>query len=219
MKKISEAGSKKGLPAPSFVHAASSTLARQIDRGAPADIYISANANWVNYIVKDKFQYAIPRPFAGNKLVLITSTDEPLNFSFNNNKPLAEVIGREWLALADPDHVPAGIYARAALRKLGHWLGLKARIARTNNVRAALALVMRREVRAGIVYMSDVLGEPRVRIAATFPKYSHPRIRYFALDLAASNESGLYMDFLTSKTVAGILSRHGFLPPNASFEN
>ena len=141
-----------------------------------------------------------------------------LNFSFNNNKRLAEVIGREWIALADPDHVPAGIYARAALRKLGHWLGLKARIARTNNVRAALALVVRGEVRAGIVYMSDVLGEPRVRIAATFPKYSHPRIRYLALDLAASKESGLYMDFLISKTVAGILSRHGFLPPSASFE-
>ena len=139
--------------------------------------------------------------------------------AFNNDKPLAEVIGREWIALADPDHVPAGIYARAALRKLGHWLDLKARIARANNVRAALALVVRREVRAGIVYMSDVLGEPRVRIAATFPKYSHPRIRYFALDLAASKESGLYMDFLISEMVAGILSKHGFSPPNASFEN
>ena len=219
MKVISEAGLKKNLPAPTFVHAASSTLARQIDHGAPADIYISANSSWVDYIIKDKFQYAIPRAFAGNKLVLITLADEPLNFSFDYNKPLAQVIGRKWLALADPDHVPAGIYARAALRKLGHWLGLKAQIARANNVRAALALVVRREVRAGIVYMSDVLGEPRVRIAATFPEYSHPRIRYLALDLAASKESGLYMDFLISEMVAGILSKHGFSPPNASFEN
>ena len=112
---------------------------------------------------------------------------------------MAQVIGREWVALADPDHVPAGIYARAALRKLGHWQGLKGRIARTSNVRAALTLVVRGEVRAGIVYMSDVLGEPRVKIAATFPTHSYPKIRYVALDLAASKESRLYMDFLTSK--------------------
>ncbi len=219
MKKISEAGFKKSLPAPTCVHAASSTLARQIDRGAHADIYISANSSWVNYLIKDKFQNAIPRVFAGNRIVLITPVDRPLNFSFKNTKLLAQVIGREWVALADPDHVPAGIYARAALRKLGHWQGLKGRIARASNVRAALALVVRGEARAGIVYMSDVLGEPRVQVAATFPTHSYPKIRYFALDLAASRESGLYMDFLISETVAVILSKHGFFPPNENFQN
>ena len=219
MKKISKAGLKKNLPRPTCVHAASSTLARQIDRGAPADIYISANLSWVNYIIKDKFQHAIPRAFASNKIVLITPVDRPLKFSFKNKKSLAQVIGREWVALADPDHVPAGIYAMAALRKLGHWQDVKARIARTANVRGALALVARGEARAGIVYKSDVLGEPRVRVAATFPTHSHPKIRYVALDLATTKASSLYMDFLTSETASGILSEYGFSLLDESLKN
>ena len=121
------------------------------------------------------------------------------------------------MALADPDHVPAGIYAKVALRKLGLWESLKGRIARTSNVRAALALVVRGEARSGIVYMSDALGETKVQIAAKFTPRSYPKILYMALDLANTIDSRLYMDYLTSETVAGVLTKYGFYPPDSNF--
>ena len=212
MKKISKVGTEQNLPAVMFVHAASSTLARQIEHGAPADIYISANLEWVNYLTTRKYTNAVPRTFASNKLVLITPMDRPINFSFTENMSLAELVKGEWVALADPDHVPAGKYASIALRTFGYWHELKSQIARTSNVRAALALVIRGEARAGIVYLSDALNEKRVRIEATFPSYSHPKIRYAAIDLTSSIESDLYMNFLASQTVARILENQGFYP-------
>tara|TARA_Y100001960_G_scaffold302389_1_gene353390 strand:+ start:1095 stop:1466 length:372 start_codon:yes stop_codon:yes gene_type:complete len=118
----------------------------------------------------------------------------------------------DWVALADPDHVPAGKYASIALRKLGYWHELKSQIARASNVRAALALVSRGEARAGIVYLSDAMNHERVRIDAIFPSFSHPKIQYAAIDLTSSVESGLYLNFLSSQIVAGILKNQGFSP-------
>ena len=219
MEDISRIGIENGLPTCACVYAASSTLARQIAGGAPADIFISANPGWVKYLIEREDKQLEPRTFTGNRLVIVAPVDRPLAFNFEKNHSLASALGGGWLALADPDHVPAGIYAASALRKLGHWRGLGRRIARAANARAALALVVRKEVRAGMVYESDAHGEPRVRIAATVPKDSHPEIRYVATNVAGTAVSGVYLNFLTSEAVARILAGHGFQPPTYRLHN
>lgn len=208
---ISDTGVAKGLPACACVHAASSTLARQIAAGAPADIYISANPAWMDYLVERQLTAEPPRLFAGNTLVLI-SARKTFRFSFSGGRPLANALGNEWLALADPDHVPAGLYAKAGLKALGHWQGVRRRIARAANVRAALALVTRKEAIAGVVYGSDAASEPRVRIADVFPPGSYPEIRYMAalIGKTASPAAKAYFRFLTTAPVGAILTRHGF---------
>ncbi len=214
-KDISRKGVEMGLPACACVHAATSVLARQIERGAPADIFISANPQWMAYLQKKQRLRNGARVFAGNRLVLIAPADQKLSYSFVSGQALAEAMGESWLALADPDHVPAGIYAMNGLKSLGQWAGLSGRIARAANVRAALALVVRKEARAGIVYETDMLGEPRINAVDFLPAGSHPDIRYMmaAVEQAKTSGTGEYLEFLTSPAVAAILSEYGFSPP------
>ena len=210
---ISKIGEEAGFAPCGCVFAASSTLARQIVAGAPADIYISANPSWMDYVVKHHRNTEPPRVFAGNTLVLITAR-KGFRFKFKSGIPLADALGGEWLALADPDHVPAGLYGKAGLQALGQWDAVSTRIARAANVRAALALVARDEAVAGVVYGSDASSEPRVWIADHFPPDSHPPIRYMSV-LIGENASPLaraYDDFLKSPAVSVILARFGFLP-------
>jgi molybdate transport system substrate-binding protein len=211
---ISRKGIELGLPACACVHAATSVLARQIERGAPADIFISANPQWMTYLWNKQKLRSEPRFFAGNRLVLIAPADRMLSYSFASGQALAEVMGEGWLALADPDHVPAGIYAMSSLKFLNQWSGLSRRVARAANARAALALVVRKEARAGIVYETDMLGEKRVNAVDFLPAGSYPDIRYMvaALNQADAPDIGEYLEFLTSPSVTSILTEFGFRP-------
>lgn len=170
-----------------IAYGSSGILARQIERRAPADIYISASTQWMNYLERQKSLIAGSRiNLLSNKLVLIARNSEQTHGTIPG-LPLVKLVGTGRLATGDPDHVPAGIYAKAALIKLGLWAGIKNRLARAGNVRSALALVARGEARFGIVYRSDALAERRVKIVASFPSDSHPAIVYPAAMINGAN--------------------------------
>jgi molybdate transport system substrate-binding protein len=194
--------------------AASSTLAKQIEAGAPADVYFSADLQWMDYLQ----QRGLLRPgsrhdVAGNSLVLIAPADSSLRVRIVPGFDLARLLGGGRLAVADPDSVPAGIYAREALRKLGVWSRVVARLARAENVRAALAYVARADAPLGIVYRTDALVEPRVRVVGVFPAASHAPIVYpVALTRRADEEAARYLAFITSADAQPIFRKWGFEP-------
>jgi molybdate transport system substrate-binding protein len=170
-----------GLPAPKLVYASSSALARQIENGAPADIFISADERWMDDAAKhDAIIPATRSDLLGNALVLIAPADshETIDLA-HGTRSLLDALGKDGrLAIALPDAVPAGIYAKQALVKLGMWNALEPRTAMSRDVRAALNLVMLRQCPLGIVYHSDAVSESRVRTVATFPADSHKPIVY-----------------------------------------
>lgn len=203
----------RGLGHATASFAASSTLAKQIARGAPADIFISADPGWMDYLDGESAIEASSRlDLLANRLVLIAPADSPLAIDIGPAFPLAEKLGGGMLAMGDPDHVPAGIYGRTALIRLGVWRGLAGRVARTQDVRAALALVERGEVAVGLVYATDAEISDRVRVVATFPAASHPPITYPAAIVAGRDrpEVRRFLDFMTSAEAVGIFTRHGF---------
>ncbi|WP_033068564.1 molybdate ABC transporter substrate-binding protein [Thalassospira australica] len=161
--------------------ASSSTLARQIAAGAPADIFISANEKWMIWL-EDQGLIATTSRYhlLANRLVLIAPKNSPLSrVHIDQTTDLMNMAGpNEYIAVGDPDHVPAGIYAKQALITLGQWDGVKQQLARTDNVRAALALVERGEAPVGIVYRTDADISDQVKIIASFPENSHPAITY-----------------------------------------
>jgi molybdate transport system substrate-binding protein len=168
-------------------YAASSTLAKQIENGAPADLFISADTQWMDYLD----QRALLKPgsrsdLLGNTLVLIAPAKSDVALTVAPGFPLAATLGDGRLAMADPASVPAGKYGKAALEKLGVWPSVANRIAAAENVRAALLLVARGEAPLGIVYATDAAVEPGVRIVATFPPDTHPPIVYPIALMAAS---------------------------------
>lgn len=159
------------------VFAASSTLARQIASGAPADIYISANLKWMRYLVDNRFIVAERvRVLASNRLVVVAP--RTLDVAVPNDAALVAWLGRDRIAVGDPAHVPAGIYAEQALRRLGAWDALQGRLLRMPNVRAALAVVARAEANAGIVYATDAAVSADVKIVYRFSSSLHDPIRY-----------------------------------------
>ena len=215
MGEIAELAKISGLPACRCVFAASSTLARQIADGAPSDIFISANPQWVDHAVKAGAMDAQTRQvIARNKLILVSSADAPFSLSSGDWHTMPKLLKGEWLAMADPTHVPAGIYGAAALRALGVWHAMTGRIARTANVRAALALVARGEARAGIVYGSDLSVTDQVSRVATFPVHTHPPIEYAAVVSSYIDRDAVdaYFAFLMSANAQNRLAAHGFLP-------
>ena len=191
-------------------YASSAALARQIEAGAPAQVFISADEDWMDFLEKkNRVAPGTRRDLLGNRLVWIVPADRPLP-----SEPLSALGPRERLALADPQHVPAGKYARAALERLGVWPSLKDRIAAAENVRAALALVARHEAPLGIVYATDARDEPKVRIAAMIDPSLHPRIVYPAAVLrGASPLAQRYLDYLASPLAMEVFARHGFRRP------
>jgi molybdate transport system substrate-binding protein len=194
-------------------YGASSALARQIERGAPADLFLSADVEWMDYLAARKLIDARSRiELLSNRLVLISPAGSDIEVAIRPDFPLGGLLGTNRLAMADPDHVPAGKYARSALETLGAWKGVSGKIARTENVRAALALVARRETPLGIVYRTDALAERKVRIVGEFPVSSHPRIVYPAA-LSASSRSPAAVQllaFLQSQIARAIWEKHGF---------
>ncbi|HEY1889165.1 MAG TPA: molybdate ABC transporter substrate-binding protein [Steroidobacteraceae bacterium] len=192
--------------------AASSTLAKQIEAGAPADVYFSADLQWMDYLEQRRLLRSGSRhDVAGNSLVLIAPASSPLRMRIAPGFDLAKALGAGRLAVADPDSVPAGIYGREALQSLGAWSSVASRLVRAENVRAALEYVARGDAPLGIVYCTDALAERRVRIVGVFPTASHPPIVYpVALTSHASAAAARYLAFVTGADARPIFRKWGF---------
>jgi molybdate transport system substrate-binding protein len=193
--------------------AASSALAKQIEQGAPADVFASADLDWMDYLEQKKLIKDGTRlNLLGNRLVLIASKDSKLgDVASGPGFDLAKLAGGGRIAVADVRAVPAGKYAKAALEKLGGWAAVETKLAPTENVRAALALVGRGEAPLGIVYETDAKIEPNVKIVGRFPEDSHPAITYpVALTATAKPDATKYLAFLRSSATKTIFETHGF---------
>jgi len=194
-------------------YAASSTLAKQIENGAPADLFISADRDWMDYL--EQRQLIDPKSrvdLLGNRLVLIAPADSPVRVTIAPGFALAALIGDGRLAMADPAAVPAGHYGKAALEKLGVWDTVAGRVAAAENVRAALLLVARGEAPLGIVYQTDAAVEPAVKILGTFPPDSHPPIVYpMALTADARNpDAPALAAYLRGPAAGALFEAQGF---------
>ena len=207
-----DAYAKAGHPRPRLAFAGSSTLARQIERGAPADLFLSADMAWMDYLDARKLLSPGTRTdFLSNRLVLIAPASQPFKADLTKTQWPAR-LGKGRLAMADPDAVPAGRYGKAALEKLGLWQRLAPRIARAESVRAALAYVERAEANAGIVYSTDAAASRKVVIAGTFPEALHPPIRYVLGILKGHDtpESRAFRAFLLSDAGKAHFRKFGF---------
>lgn len=195
-----------------FSYAGSPAIARQIEQGAPADIYISADSAWVDYLADRKLIVASSRRnLLTNRLALIAPADAKVSLKVARGMPLAKALGGGRLAVAGAD-VPAGRYAKAALTNLGVWNSVSGRLAQAENVRAALQFVARGESPYGIVYDTDAKAEPRVKIVGLFPDSSHPRIVYPAALVAGSRnpQAGAFLSFLSGPEARAVFGKHGF---------
>jgi molybdate transport system substrate-binding protein len=193
---------------------ASSTLARQIDQGAQADIFMSADTDWMNLLQKDgHVAEGSRKDLLGNQLVLIAASDSKAAPKIAPHFDLAGALGDGRLALADPASVPAGKYAKAALISLGVWDSVASKVAPAENVRVALEYVARGEAPFGIVYATDAKVTPSVRVAGIFPEDSHPPIIYpVALTKTASAAAKHFIVFLSGTSARAIFEMAGFTP-------
>ena len=194
-------------------YAASSVLAKQIEQGAPADIFMSADTDWMDYVANRKAVNDTTRiNLLGNSIVLIAPKDSGLNqVAIGPGFDLAKLAGSGRIATGDVSAVPVGKYARAALEKLGAWQAAESKFAMAESVRAALTLVARGEAALGIVYATDARIEPGVKIIGTFPGDSHPPIIYpVAATTTAKPEASSYLSFLRSSAAKAIFERFGF---------
>ncbi|HZZ94065.1 MAG TPA: molybdate ABC transporter substrate-binding protein [Usitatibacter sp.] len=197
-------------------YAGSNVLARQIVAGAPAALFISADEDWMNEVeAHGRAVAGSRRDLLANDLVLISPAASGVEVAMGRRLDLARALGDGRLALANPDAVPAGKYAKASLVALGAWDGVRDRIAPAENVRAALALVARGEAPLGIVYRTDALAERGVRIVATFPAASHPPIVYPMVVLKGAPGSARELAaHLASPAVRAVWERFGFRVPS-----
>jgi molybdate transport system substrate-binding protein len=196
-------------------YASSSTLAKQIEHGAPADVYISANVRWMDYLEQRKLIVASSRvDLLRNSLVLVAPAASDVKVAIVPGFPLAGLLGSGRLAMGDPSHVPAGQYGKAALESLGVWQSVSNRLAAADNVRAALALVSHGEVPLGIVYATDAAVDRGVRVVAEFPAGSHPPIVYPAALVAPGGKpaAAKFLAYLRSPQAGAIFRKYGFVP-------
>ena len=216
MTQAADAWTARGHDRPVLSFAASSALARQIRAGAPADLFLSADEEWMTDVQKAGFVMRGTRAnLAGNRLVLVAPAGKPVRLRIARAMPIAQALGDGRLAMANPDSVPAGKYGQAALSALGVWPQLVGRIARGENVRAALALVERGATPLGVVYATDARASQGVMVVGTFPASSHPPIRYPLARLTTSRhrQAEGFRRFLLSPAGKAILARHGFTAP------
>jgi molybdate transport system substrate-binding protein len=210
---INDAWAKSGKSKALISFAGSSTLAKQIEQGAPADIFISADLDWMDYLAERKLIKAGTRvTLLGNTLVLVAPKDSAVDVTIAPGFDLAAALGDGKLAMANTDSVPAGKYGKAALTKLGVWDSVEDKIAQADNVRAALALVSRGEAPLGIVYATDAHADPNVKIIGTFPDDTHAPIVYPAAVLAkaTSPDAQAFLDYLKTETAAKLFEDQGF---------
>ncbi len=194
-------------------YGASPALAKQIEQGAPADIFVSADTDWMDYAIgKKNINEPTRVNLLGNSIVLIAPKDSKIdNVLIGPGFDLAKLVGDGKIATADVKSVPVGKYAKASLEKLGAWTAAEPKFAMTENVRAALALVARGEAVLGIVYSTDAKVEPGVKIVGTFPADSHPPIIYpVAATTTAKPEAAEYLAFLRSSSAKAIFEKYGF---------
>lgn len=196
-----------------FSFAASSVLARQIENSQGADVFVSADIDWMDYLEKKNLiAPGTRRNLLGNHLVMVAPADSKITVKIAPHFNLAGALNGGRLAIADPASVPAGIYGKAALTRLGVWDSVTDHLAPAENVRAALAFVARGETPLGIVYTTDALSEPRVRIAGQFPDSSHAPIVYpAALTKDAKPVAREFLDYLSSAEARGIFRSNGFI--------
>lgn len=208
-----EVWARKGHARPVLSFAASSALARQIEAGAPADLFVSADEEWMDHVAARNL--LMPRTrvsFLGNSLVLVAPAASRVRLAIGPRFPLARALGSGRLAMADPDAVPAGKYGREALTRLGVWTSVAGKVARAENVRAALAFVERGEAPLGIVYATDARASRGVRVVATFPRESHAPISYpvARLQTSGNGDARAFQSFLLSAEGKAIFRRFGF---------
>lgn len=198
-----------GKPAPKISYAASNVLAKQLEQGAPADLFLSADLDWMDYAAgKGLIKPDTRITLLANRIALIAPSDSTAQLALAPGVDLSVVLGQGKLAMGNVDSVPAGKYGKAALEKLGGWEKIKDKVAQADNVRAALLLVSRGEAPLGIVYTTDAAADPKVKVIATFPEDSHPPILYpVAVTKDSTNPDALA--FLTYLRGAG---------PKAAFE-
>ncbi len=201
-----------GTVVPSY--AASSTLAKQIENGAPADIYISADIQWMDYL--NKRQQIAPGSrvdLLGNRIVLIAPSDSTTtSIEIKEGLDLGSLLGDGHLAIGDPDHVPIGIYGRQAMEKFGMWAVVEPKLARAKTTRAALAMVERGEAPLGVVFTTDAAISKRVRVVGQFPADSHEPIVYPVAIVAGHETEAVkrFMAFLTSSEARAVFEKYGF---------
>ena len=194
-------------------YAASSALARQIEQGAPADVFFSADLEWMDYLQqRNRLDVATRRSLLGNRLVLIAPRASKARVDLKRPATLLAALGDGRLAVGQTRTVPAGKYAKASLESLSLWNGVRPRLAESESVRAALMLVARGETPLGIVYASDAKAEPGVRVVATFPEDSHPPIVYpvAALRGARAAQATRFVQWLASPDADALFTKRGF---------
>ncbi|HEX7759766.1 MAG TPA: molybdate ABC transporter substrate-binding protein [Caulobacteraceae bacterium] len=213
MDEVGKAYTAKSGTAVRFSYAASSAIARQIEQGGPADVFISADADWMTYLdQKHLIVAATRRDVLTNHLALIAPADSTVKLRIAKGFHIVGALGEGRLAMAGPD-VPAGKYGRASLTALGVWDAVKDHLAAAENVRAALAFVARGETPLGIVYDTDAKVEPKVRIVGLFPDNTHPPIVYPAALVTASHNTaaGGFLGFLQGPEASAIFKKYGFV--------
>jgi molybdate transport system substrate-binding protein len=204
-----------GIPV-RFSFAASSALARQIESGSPADVFVSADQEWMDYLATRKLIRTDSRTdIVSNSLVLVAPVDSKLTLAIKPGFALAQALGRKGrLATGDPDTVPVGKYARAALLQLGVWNTVQDRLIPADNVRTALNFVALGEAPLGIVYATDARGNSKVRVVATFPADAHERITYpAAVTVSAGTEARRFVQYLQGAKARSVFDAAGFSKP------
>jgi molybdate transport system substrate-binding protein len=214
MKDVSAKWAEAGHQPLRMSFGSSSTLARQIEQGAPANVFASADEKWMDYLADKKLiAYGTRKSLLGNDLVLVVAADNPKHVTIDKGFDLTGLLGANGrLATGDPAHVPVGIYAEQALKKLGMWDSISPRLARTEDVRAALLLVERGEAPAGIVYATDAAASKAVMIAGTFPANSHDPVSYpFAVTKSGDTaEARALLGFLAGPSARAVFTQRGF---------
>ena len=195
-----------------FSFAASSALARQIENGAPADVFFSADLEWMDYLQTRKLiQVATRHDVLGNQLVLVAPADSKIVLKIGPHFALAKILGTGRLATGDPDSVPVGRYAREALTKLGVWNEVEARLVRADSVRSALAFVDRGEASLGIVYATDAKIDTKVRVVDVFPDNTHMPIVYpIAVTAVAKADAIKFVDYVRGSVGDATFKKYGF---------
>jgi molybdate transport system substrate-binding protein len=194
-------------------YAASSALAKQIEAGAPAELFISADTDWMDYLAQRKLIDPASRvDLLRNRIALVAPADSAVKADIVKGFPLAKLLGDGRLAMADPDSVPAGKYGKAALEALGVWASVEPKVARGENVRAALLFVSRGEAPLGIVYMTDAAADKKVRVVGVFPENTHPPIIYPVALIAGrkGNAPAAFLDYLKSPAARATFEKYGF---------
>jgi molybdate transport system substrate-binding protein len=211
LEEIATQWQRTGHPRPVLAFGASSTLAKQIEAGAPADLFASADRKWMDYLDdRNRIDRVSRADLLGNTLVLIAPKGHRFAAKMQPGFRIADAF-RGRLCTGEPDVVPVGIYAQQSLEKLGWWPALRSRIVGTDDVRTALAFVERGECAAGIVYASDVRISRKVEVLAVFPAGTHAPIVYpFALAKNARPQAAAFLDHLRTPQAAAVFRRHGF---------